>query len=103
MEKGYWMVNADISNMEELWKYRAANREVMTRYNAKFLVMHGEQKIVEGVLLSKQIIVEFPSYQDALDCYYSDEYQQAARIREAVAVSNMVIVKGYEGPQGMDL
>lgn len=103
MPKGYWIANSDVSDMEGLMKYRAANREIMSKYGAKFLVMHGEQMIKEGIYRSKQTLVEFPTYQDALDCYNAPEYLEAAKLRHAVSEGSMVIVKGYEGPQGLDL
>ena len=34
--------------------------------------------------------------QDALDCYNSVEYQAAAKIRQAVADSELIIVEGAE-------
>ena len=103
MPKGYWIANSDVSDMEGLMKYRAANREVMTKYGAKFLVMHGPQIVEEGEYRSKQTLVEFPSYKDAVDCFNTQEYHDAAKLRHAVAEGAMVIVEGYEGQQGLDL
>jgi uncharacterized protein (DUF1330 family) len=103
MPKGYWIANTDVFDMEGLMKYRAANREVMTKYGAVFLVMHGQQRITEGTSRSKQTLVEFPSYADAVACHDSLEYQAAAKMRQAVSEGNLVVVEGYEGPQGMDL
>ncbi len=103
MPKGYWIASNNIFDMPGLLKYRDANRKVMTKYGAKFLVMHGQQKIAEGSTRAKQIVVEFPSYQDAVDCHESIEYQAAAKIRRSVSDGAMLIVEGYDGPQGMDL
>lgn len=103
MPKGYWIANSDVRDMEGLMKYRAANREVMTKYGAKFLVMHGQQIVEEPPYRSKQTLVEFPTYQDAVDCFNSSEYTEAAKLRHVVSTGAMVIVEGYEGPQGMDL
>jgi len=44
-------------------------------------------------------VIEFPSYQAALDCWNSPEYKQALAIRAPVSEADMVIVEGYEGPQ----
>jgi uncharacterized protein (DUF1330 family) len=103
MAKGYWIANNNIFDMQGLLKYRAANREVMTKYGAVFLVMHGEQRIQEGASRAKQIVVEFPSYADAVACHDSLEYREAAKLRRAVSEGALVIVEGYDGPQGMDL
>ncbi|MEJ7737219.1 MAG: DUF1330 domain-containing protein [Chitinophagaceae bacterium] len=103
MQKGYWIANSDVFDMEGLGKYRAANREVMTKYGAKFLKMHGQQIVTEGTYRSKQTLVEFSSYRDAVDCFNTPEYGEAAKLRHAVADGSMVIVEGYEGPQGLHL
>ena len=103
MPKGYWIANSNVYDMEGLMKYRAANQEVMTKYGAKFLVMHGQQLIEEGASRSKQTLVEFPSYQDAVDCFNSVYSTEAAKLRRAVSDGAMVVVEGYDGPQGLDL
>lgn len=97
--KGYWVANNTIHDMEGLYRYRAANRATMTRYGAKFLTMQGQQDIVEGTAMPNWTIVEFPSYQAALDCYNDPDYQVAAKIRHSVADGNQSIVEGYDGPQ----
>jgi uncharacterized protein (DUF1330 family) len=98
-KKGYWIANSDVSDMDALMRYRDANREVMTRFGAKFLVMHGQQEVPEGTSRSKQTLVEFPSYQAAVDCHNHPDYQKAAEIRHEVSVGTMVIVEGYDGTQ----
>ena len=98
-KKGYWIANGDVSDMDGLWLYRDANRQVMTQFGAKFLVMHGQQQIVEGTSRTVQTLVEFPSYQAAVDCYNHPDYQEAAALRKKAAVTSQVIVEGYDGPQ----
>lgn len=98
-KKAYWIANSDISDMAGLWLYRAANRRIMTQFGAKFLVMHGQQQIPEGESRTAQTLVEFPSYQAAVDCYNHPDYQEAAKLRKKVAVGSQVIVEGYDGPQ----
>ena len=66
--------------MDGLVRYRNANRAVMTRYGAKFIVMHGQQKMVEGESRENWTVVEFPSYAAALECYEDPENAAAASI-----------------------
>ena len=99
--KGYWVANNTIHDMDGLLRYREANRAVMTRYGAKFIVMHGKQKMVEGELRPNWTIVEFPSYEAAVACYEDPEYAAAAKIRHASADGVQTIVEGYDGPQDM--
>jgi uncharacterized protein (DUF1330 family) len=42
------------------------------------------------------VLVEFPSKEDALDWYESEEYQSLAKHRFASSKSNIVIVSGLD-------
>ena len=53
----------------------------------------------EGQPKSRVIVVEFPSYAAALECYDSPEYASAMKLREGRSVWDMAITEGYEGPQ----
>jgi uncharacterized protein (DUF1330 family) len=44
-------------------------------------------------------VIEFPSYQAALDCWNSPEYMAALAIRAPVTTADIVVIEGYEGPQ----
>ena len=97
--KAYWIANNTIHDMDGLYRYRAANREVMTRYGAKFLAMQGKQDIVEATARPNWTLVEFPSFEAAVSCYNDPAYQKAAEIRHSVAEGTQSIVEGYDGPQ----
>ncbi len=99
MPKGYWVVHIDVSDPERYKAYVAANAEPFRKYGARFLVRGGQSENPEGKSRSRNVVLEFPSYQAALDCYRSPEYQAAVRLREPVATGDVVIVEGYDGPQ----
>ena len=44
-------------------------------------------------------MIEFPSYQAALDCWKSAEYQAARQHRLDAGDIDLVIIEGYDGPQ----
>ena len=44
-------------------------------------------------------MLEFPSYQAALDCYASPEYAAAKALREHAGECDLLIIGGYDGPQ----
>lgn len=97
--KGYWIVNSDIKDEAGHKAYIAANRGIFKQYEAKFLVRWGRKQIVEGTTSrSKQVIIEFKSYEDAVACYNSEEYKAAHKLRmNGVAETDMVIVEGMTG------
>jgi uncharacterized protein (DUF1330 family) len=75
MNKGYWIVRADVTDLEQFKLYATANVEAFKKYGARYLVRAGRFEIPEGTTRSRNTIVEFPSYQAALDCWHSPEYQ----------------------------
>ncbi|HXE50363.1 MAG TPA: DUF1330 domain-containing protein [Ramlibacter sp.] len=99
MTKGYWIVRVDITDPEQYKKYIAANAKPLGKYGARFLVRGAPFENVEGGSRARNAVIEFPSYQAALDCYRSPEYQAAIKLREAVSTADLIIIEGYEGPQ----
>lgn len=99
MPKGYWIVRVDIADQEKYRAYVEANAEPLRQYGARFLVRAGPFENPEGESRSRNVVIEFPSYQAALDCWQSPGYQYAISLRQPVSTLDMVIIEGYDGPQ----
>jgi uncharacterized protein (DUF1330 family) len=50
-------------------------------------------------LRSSHVVIEFPSFEAALACYRSPEYQEALSLRLPASVADVIVVTGYEGAQ----
>lgn len=96
MPKGYWIATMDIHDVVIYDKYRAANAKPFADYGARFLVRGGTQQIREGQMRTRTVVLEFPSYAEAVACYESPSYQRAKDIRLNVADGSLVIVEGYD-------
>ena len=99
MRKGYWIVRVDITDQEKYKAYVAANAEPLKKYGARFLVRAGRFENPEGTSRTRNAVIEFPTYQAALDCWKSPEYQQAITLRQPVSTIDLIVIEGYEGPQ----
>ena len=99
MAKGYWIVRVDISDQEQYKKYVAANAEPLKKYGARFVVRAGKFENVEGGSRTRNAVIEFPTYQAALDCWKSPEYQRAIKLRNNVCTIDLIVIEGYDGPQ----
>ncbi len=99
MPKGYWIARVDVADAERYKDYVAANAAAFAKYGARFLVRGGRFENPEGASRSRNVVIEFPSYQAALDCWHSPEYRRALAIRQPVSTADVIIVEGYEGPQ----
>ncbi len=97
MAKGYWVAHVDVDDIETYKTYIAANAAPFAEYGAKFLVRGGERTEVEGKSRARTVVIEFPSYEQALACYQSDSYQAAKALRDPVSTGDVVIIRGYDG------
>jgi len=99
MPKAYWIARVDVADLERYKQYVAANAQPLAAYGARFLVRAGQFQAKEGTSRTRQVIIEFPSYQAALDCYNCAAYQEAMKFRLPVSECDLVIADGYDGPQ----
>ncbi|WP_108485048.1 DUF1330 domain-containing protein [Oceaniglobus ichthyenteri] len=97
MPKGYWIANNIVHDVETYERYKAANGPIFAKWNARFIVRGGQQHTGEGTPYPRTVVIEFPSYADAIACYESPEYQDAKAIRTPVSESQLIIVEGYDG------
>ena len=99
MGKGYWVARVDVNDPEQYKAYIAANAVPFAQYGARFLVRSGEFEAVEGSARSRNVVIEFPSYQAAQDCWNSPEYQHAKSLRAGAATADVIVIEGYDGVQ----
>lgn len=99
MAKGYWIARVDVADPERYKAYIAANAVPFKKFGARFLVRAGRFENPEGSSRPRNIVIEFPSHQAALDCYGSPEYRAALELRLPVSTIDLVIIEGYDGPQ----
>ena len=100
MPKGYWIGRLDVNDMDAFKAYQVANAPALKEFGGRFLARGGKCDCVEGSKRSRNVIVEFPSYEAAVACYNSPAYQKAVAIRKPpVSSTDFVLVEGYDGPQ----
>jgi uncharacterized protein (DUF1330 family) len=94
--KGYWIGHVDVLHPERYPDYMKAAQPAYEKYGAKFIVRGGRFDAVEGKARARHVVVEFESYDKAVACYNSPEYQAAAKIRRANAEGEILIVEGAD-------
>ena len=97
--KGYWIGRVDVSNAEAYQNYVKANAAAFSKFGARFLVRGGAYRVGEGEARARNVVIEFPTYEAALECWNSPEYQAAKAERDGHAVADIIIIEGYEGSQ----
>ncbi|CDN50645.1 DUF1330 domain-containing protein [Neorhizobium galegae] len=94
MAKGYWVARVDVRDPERYKDYIAAATPAFEKYGANFLARGGTMAAMEGKSRARNVIIEFPSMQAAIDCYNSPEYAIAIKIRQEVADGEIVVLDG---------
>jgi uncharacterized protein (DUF1330 family) len=97
MAKGYWVAHVTVRDPEGYKGYVAANAEPIGKYGGRFLVRGGKYETRKGLERQRHVVLEFDSFEKAKACYDSPEYQAAAKIRDAYADVDIIIVEGYDG------
>jgi uncharacterized protein (DUF1330 family) len=97
MSKGYWIVQVDLKDPEKYKGYMAATVEAFRKHGARYLVRAGRFENADGTSRARHAVIEFPSYEAALACWKSSEYQDARNIRLPVSTMDVVVIEGYEG------
>ena len=93
-KKGYWIARYDVRDPAVHKTYVEAAAPAFTQYEALFLARGGSHQALEGTARARNVLIEFPSVQHALDCFNSDTYQKARERRLPVSTGEIVIVEG---------
>ena len=94
MAKGYWVVRGNVYDKAQYSKYVESASKIIYNFNGKFLVRGGEQTEFETEGYERTVVIEFNSYEDALNCYNSKDYQKALETVKISATRLVSIVKG---------
>ena len=98
----YWVAHAKINDPVEYKKYTDLVPEIISRYGGKVLARGGRYRIMEGPeRFHRHIVIEFPTLEQAVACFESPEYQQAAAFRRSGAgiVENVIVEGGDATPR----
>ncbi len=95
----YWLARSKVINPESYKKYTDLVPDILAKYGGKPLSRGGKYQIMEGPeYFNRFIVVEFPTMEDAVACFESDEYKEAAaHRRDGSGEVENVIVDATEG------
>ena len=94
----YWVARSKIHDPVQYKKYTDLVPAILEKYGGKVLARGGEYQVMEGPEhFERFVVVEFPSFDKAVACHRSPEYQAAAdHRRNGAGEVEQVIVEGGE-------
>jgi uncharacterized protein (DUF1330 family) len=94
MPKGYFIARVTVTNSEDYAAYAAAASKAIALYDGTALVRGGACEVMEGEGRARNVVIEFPSFEQAKAYYNSPEYQAAKALREGAGIADMIAVEG---------
>jgi uncharacterized protein (DUF1330 family) len=95
MMPGYVVLSVEVLDAERYQEYARMGGPTVAQYGGRYLVRGGQVDRRDGTWEPKRlVIIEFSSVDQAKRWWDSPEYAPARELREACAVSDVVIVEG---------
>ena len=94
MPKGYWIAHVTVTDPDQYKLYATEAPVAFKTFGANILARGGTSEQMEGDGRPRNVVIEFPSLQAAIDCYNSPEYQAAKAKRAGAGSAEIVLVEG---------
>jgi uncharacterized protein (DUF1330 family) len=94
MPKGYVVVHAEVTDPAKWAEYVAKSKIALEKYQGTSLARGGRSQLVEGGGRPRNVILEFPTFEQAQGYATSPEYADAKKLRQGAGVLDMVVVEG---------
>jgi uncharacterized protein (DUF1330 family) len=98
----YWVARASITDPVAYKKYTDRVPDIINRHGGRVLARGGRYRIMEGPeTFHRHVVIEFPTLEQAVACFESPEYQEAAAFRRAGGgiVENVIVDGGDATPR----
>ncbi|MEE5084695.1 DUF1330 domain-containing protein [Pseudomonas alliivorans] len=93
--KAYWIAQVDVTDPQQYSEYTQRAPAAFALFGGKFMVRGGRSEALEGrTTPQRTVVIEFESYEQAIACYRSPEYQEAMSHRKGASKAEIVIVEG---------
>ena len=90
----YWISRVKVTDEAAYGEYAKRAGPVLEKHGGRFLARGGNHVTLEGDEFPRNVLVEFPSVDQAVACYNSDEYQEAWEFQKEAAIRGICIVEG---------
>ncbi len=94
--KAYWIsLYTKVESQENLKKYAEIVMPIIKSYGGSPLIRGGKHKTYDGEDFQRTVVWEFPSYEKAIECHNSEEYQAGWELAKHTTKRNMQVIEGF--------
>ena len=92
----YMVAKIDLTDRETYAKYEAGFGTIFAQYNGEMLAVDDAPEVIEGEWPHwRTVLIKFPTREEAMAWYQSDDYQALAQHRFAASDADIVLIKGF--------
>lgn len=88
-----WIAHVNVTDPESYGEYAKLAGPAIAAHGGVFLARGSRYVQLEGNDRARNVVARFPSIEDAVACYRSDEYQAALEHAKNAAERDLVIVE----------
>ena len=94
---GFWMIRSTVTDPEAFAAYAALANPAVQKHGGRFIAFGGQHETREGSDVPRNVIIEFPTYADAVACYDDPDYQ-ASLVHGHKAMTRELVIVDSEKP-----
>ncbi len=95
-----WISHVTVTDPESYGLYAKAAGPAIAAYGGEFLARGGRYRQMEGTERARNVVARFPSFDAAVACYNSPEYQAALVHARGASERDLVIVEEAKPAEG---
>lgn len=88
-----WIAHVEVTDPEAYGRYAKAAGPAIAAHGGVLLARGGRYRQLEGKDRARNVVARFPSFEAAIACYESREYQDALRHAKGASERDLVIVE----------
>ena len=85
-----WIAHINVVDAEKYGGYVERATGIIASHGGEFIARGGRYEQCEGAEHARNVVVRFPTFEDAVACYHSDAYQSI--VGDAIAGSERSVV-----------
>ena len=93
MMTALWIAHVQVSDADAYGRYAEAAGPAIAAHGGVFLARGGRYRQMEGNDRPRNVVARFPSFEAAVACYESSEYQAALTHAKGASERDLVIVE----------
>ena len=91
------LARVEITDWDRYKEYVKDTPGVVEKYGGRFIARGGKVETLEGSEEKRRLVlIEFPSFEKAREFYYSQEYQEAKKLRAGAASGQFLVIDGVD-------